>query len=229
MNKTQRMVLAAFAMVVAAPMLAVPATAAAGDFTPEFSFALSDMRIKANPQMTLKLAQDSGEEELSHVTLKIPPGFRLPTDAAVPNKDQIGAGSITIAAGPGCRPGALVGDAKAPLNAPATVVEQDRTDEQADAGVYAVWVLDISGVTKVPLEIRGSKAVGYTFDGDITPNDNTCPPFSFELKINSQTTSGVPVLRNPRFAKRYKFSATFTSADSPATVTIPQVFRITAS
>lgn len=218
-------------MMVGALVLAIafPVTAAAGDFSPEFSFELSDTRVKANPQMTLKLAQENGEEELAHVTLKIPAGFRLPSDAAVPNGDQIGAGSITISAGPGCRPGAPVGDAKAPFTAPATLREQDRTDEQADGGVYAVWILDISGVTKVPLEIRGSRAVGYTFDGDITPNDNTCPPFSFELKVNSQTTSGVPVLRNPRFAKRYKFFSIFTSADSPATVTTPQVIKITAS
>ncbi len=210
-------------------VLAFPTLAGAGDFTPEFSFALSDTRIKANPQMTITLAQDDGEEELAHVTLKIPAGFRLPTDAAVPNNDQIGSGSISIAAGPGCRPGSAIGGAKAPITAPATVREVDRTDEQADAGVFAVWVLDISGVTRVPLEIRGSKAVGYTFDGDIVPNDNTCPPFSFELKINSQTTSGVPVLRNPKRAGRYKFSGTFFSADSPTSVTIPQKFKITAS
>ncbi len=210
-----------------ATLLAFPTLAAAGDFSPEFSFALSDTRIKANPQMTLKLAQEDGEEELSHVTLKIPAGFKLPPDAAVPNNDQIGSGSITIAAGPGCRPGAPVGSAKAPFTAPATLREQDRTDEQADSGVYAVWVLDISGVTRVPLEIRGSKATGYTFDGDIAPNDNTCPPFSFELKVNSQTTSGVPVLKNPRFTGGYKFISTFTSADSPTVVTIPQKIKIT--
>lgn len=210
-------------------VIAFPTVAAAGDFSPEFTFELSDTRVKANPQMTLKLAQENGEEELSHVTLRIPAGFKLPPDAAVPSEDQIGSGSITIAAGPGCRPGAPLGDAKAPLTAPATLKEQDRTDDQIDAGVYAVWVLDISGVTQVPLEIRGSKALGYTFDGDIAPNDNTCPPFSFELKVNSQTTSGVPVLKNPRLAGRYKFSATFTSADSPATVTIPQKIKITAS
>ena len=223
MNSVRRILVAALTLVIASP-------AVAGDagFSPEFSFALSDTRIKANPQMTLKLAQENGEEELAHVTLKIPPGFKLPPDAAVPDQDQIGSGSITIAAGPGCRSGAP-GEAKAPLTAPATLKEQDRTDEQTDAGVYAVWVLDISGVTKVPLEIRGSRATGFTFDGDIAPNDNTCPPFSFELKVNSQTTSGVPVLKNPRFAKRYKFSSTFTSADSPTTVTTPQIIKITAS
>jgi hypothetical protein len=228
MKNIKRLLVAAFSMAIAVPAFAIPASAA-GDFSPEFTFALSDTRIKANPQMTLTLSQENGEEELGHVTLKIPAGFRLPPDAAVPNDDQIGAGEINIAAGPGCRPGAPTTEAKAPITVPATLKEQDRTDEQADAGVYAVWLLDISGVTSVPLEIRGSKALGFTFDGDIAPNDNTCPPFSFELNVNSQTTSGVPVLRNPRFAKRYKFSATFTSADSPATVTIPQVFKITAS
>lgn len=224
MKNIRRILVAALTLVIASP-----AVAADAGFSPEFSWELSDTRIKANPQMTLKLAQENGEEELAHVTLKIPPGFKLPPDAAVPNNDQLGAGSITIAAGPGCRPGAPVGDAKAPLNAPATLKEQDRTDEQVDAGVFAVWVLDISGVTKVPLEIRGSRATGFTFDGDIAPNDNTCPPFSFELKVNSQTTSGVPVLKNPRFAKRYKFFSIFTSADSPTSVTIPQVIKITAS
>lgn len=224
MKNVRRTLVAALALV-----MAFPVVAAAGDFSPEFSFELSDTRIKANPQMTLKLSQEDGEEELGHVTLKIPAGFKLPPDAKVPDQDQIGSGSITISGGPGCRPGAPVGDAKAPVTAPATLKEQDRTDEQVDAGVFAVWVLDISGVTKVPLEIRGSRALGYTFDGDIAPNDNTCPPFSFELKVNSQTTSGVPVLKNPRLAGRYKFSASFTSADSPATVTIPQRIKITAS
>ena len=224
MKRIRRTLTLALALVIAFPVVA-----AAGDFSPEFTFDLSDTRIKANPQMTLTLAQENGEEELGHVTLRIPAGFKLPSDAAVPNDDQIGSGTINIAAGPGCRPGAPAADAKAPISAPATLKEKDRTDEQVDSGVFAVWILDISGVTQVPLEIRGSRATGYTFDGDIAPNDNTCPPFSFELKINSQTTSGVPVLKNPRYAKRYKFSATFTSADSPATVTIPQVFKITAS
>lgn len=222
MRPFKRVLFSALAMA-----MAFPAFASAADFSPEFTFELSDTRIKANPQMILKLAQENGEEELATVSLFIPPGFKLPSDAAVPNNDQIGSGSITIAAGPGCRPGAPIGDAKAPLNAPATLKEQDRTDDQADAGVFAVWVLDISGVTKVPLEIRGSRATGYTFAGEIVPNDNTCPPFSFELKVNSQTTSGVPVLKNPRFAKRYKFSSTFVSADSGTTVTTPQVIKIT--
>lgn len=224
MKHIKRIFLPALAVVIA-----VPAIAAAADFSPEATFELSDRRVKANPQMTIKVAQDNGEEELQHVTLRVPAGFKLPNDAAVPNNDQIGSGTINIAAGPGCRPGAPVGDAKAPATASATVVEQDRTDEQIDSGVKAVWVLRITipGIAPIPLEIRGSRASGFVLDGEITPSDNTCPPLELQLRINSQTASGVPVLKNPRFPGRYRFSTTFTSQDSDAVVTIPQVIRIT--
>ena len=198
----------------------------AGDFSPEMTFDLSDTRVKANPQMKITVSQEDNEEELATVTLRIPKGFKLPPDAAIPNDDQMGAGTINIHVGPGCRP-----DAPAPADAnatlPATLKERDRTDEQIDAGVYAVWLLDISGVTTIPLEVTGSKLAGWTLAGEIAPNDNTCPPFNFELNVNSQTTSGVPILINPRRAGKKVFSGTFTSADSPATATIKQPITIT--
>ena len=189
------------------------------------TFSLSDTRVKANPQMKLTVEQDNNEEELATVVLKIPAGFKLPTDAAVPNNDQLGSGTINIHGGPGCRPGAPQ-DADAPITAPATINERDRTDEQQDLGVYAVWLLDISGVTNVPLVITGSRAAGWTLTGEIAPNDNTCPPFSFEVNINSQSASGVPIIKNPGVAGKKVFKATFTSADSPASVTIRQPIRI---
>ncbi|MBW3594988.1 MAG: hypothetical protein KY391_05365 [Actinobacteria bacterium] len=209
-------------------VLSLGPIAHAGDFTPTMTFKLSDTRVKANPQITITVEQDNNEEELATVTLKIPRGFKLPPDAKVPNNDQLGSGTINIHAGPGCRPGGIP-DADAPITAPATLKEADRTDEQQDAGVYAVWVLDISGVTKVPLVITGSKAVGWTLVGEIAPNDNTCPPFSFELKVNSQSTSGVPILKNPRKPGKKVFKGLFTSADSPATYLQKSVIRITAS
>lgn len=196
------------------------------DFSPKMTFELSDVRVKANPQMTIKVEQDNDEEELATVTLKIPKGFKLPTDAAVPNDDQMGSGTINIHAGPGCRPGAPA-EADAPITAPATLKERDRTDEQMDAGVYAVWFLDISGVTNVPLLVTGSKAAGWTLVGEIAANDNTCPPFSFELKVNSQTTSGVPILVNPKLPGKKVFSGTFTSSDSSASVTLRSPITIT--
>lgn len=200
--------------------------AKAVDFSPEMSFDLSDKRVKANPQMTISVAQDNNEEELATVTLRIPKGFSLPADDAVPNDDQMGSGTININAGPGCRPGAPA-EADAPITAPATLKERDRTDAQMDEGVYAVWFLDISGVTNVPLVVTGSKAVGWTLVGEIAPNDNTCPPFSFELNVNSQTTSGVPILVNPKKAGKKVFSGTFTSANSPASVTVKTPITIT--
>ena len=196
------------------------------DFTPEMTFDLSDKRVKANPQMKITVEQEDGEEELASVTLRIPRGFKLPPDEAIPNDDQMGAGTIVINVGPGCRPGSPA-PADAPATLPASLVEQDRTDEQRDAGIYSVWLLDISGVTTIPLLVTGSTRTGWTLQGEIAPNDNTCPPFSFELNVNSQTTSGVPILINPRRAGKKVFSGTFTSADSPATYTVKTPIVIT--
>jgi hypothetical protein len=201
---------------------------AQGDFSPTIEFELSDTRVKANPQMTVRVAQEDGEEELSHVTLTIPKGFSLPPDDAITNDDQLGAGMININAGPSCRPDSPAPGAKAPVDLPATLNEKDRTEEQAQSGVYAVWNLDISGVTNIDLVITGSKKLGWKLDGDIPPNDNTCPPFSFELNVNSQsTTDGVPILINPKKPGKKVFTATFTSLDSPQTITLKQPITIT--
>ena len=205
-----------------------PLAAHAGDFSPTIKFELSDTRVKANPQMKVSVAQEAGEEELAHVTLTIPKGFNLPGDEAVTDGDQLGSGTINIAAGPGCRadapPGTPTPEAS---NIPATLKEKDRTDDQVQAGVYAVWNLDISGVTNIDLAITGSKKTGWVLDGDIPPNDYTCPPFSFELNVNSQSTAGVPILINPKKPGKAVFSATFISQDSPATVTLTQKIKIT--
>ena len=199
----------------------------AGDFSPTISFELSDARVKANPQLTVKVAQEDGEEELSHVHLTIPKGFSLPPDEAIADGDQLGSGTININVGPGCRPGSPTPTAKAPADLPATLKERDRTEEEQQAGIYAVWNLDVTAV-KIDLAITGSKKTGWVLDGDIPPNDNTCPPFSFELRINSQsTTGGVPILVNPKKPGKKTFTATFTSADSPATLLLKQVITIT--
>lgn len=216
-------------IVTAALVIFGATTAFAGDFSPTIKFELSDARVKANPQMKVSVAQDDGEEELAHVTLTIPKGFSLPPDDAITNGDQLGSGTINIDAGPGCSPGSPAGAAKAPLSGvPAKLTEKDRTDDQKQAGIYAVWNLDISGVTNFDLLITGSKKVGWTLDGDIPANDQTCPPFSFELNVNSQaTTSGVPILVNPKKPGTKTFTATFKSQDSPATVTLSQGIKIT--
>jgi hypothetical protein len=124
-----------------------------------------------------------------------------------------------IEVGPGCHPSGG-GAPSGPATLPATLFEEDRTDEQADRGVYAVWVLDIMGVTKINLEVTGSVGSGFTLDGDIPANNFTCPPFSFDLTINKKSEGGTTILKNPRVAGKKKFSATFFSQDSPAKITL---------
>ena len=199
--------------------------AGAGDFSPKVRFKLSDRRVKANPQMKVHVEQDDGEEELAHVTLRIPKGFKIPADAAIPDGDALGEGEIVINVGPGCQAGSPV-PAKGPATLPATLEERDRTDEQADRGVRAVWFLDITTVASITLEITGSRLTGFMLDGDIPANDRTCPALAFDLNVNSQSASGVPIIRNPAGTGYKTFKATFTSQDSAATKTLKQTIRI---
>ncbi|HET7481679.1 MAG TPA: hypothetical protein VFK89_02335 [Actinomycetota bacterium] len=215
-------------MVVAlAGLMSLGGTARAGDFSPKMTFDLSDKTVGANPAMTVTVDQDNNEEELANVTLSIPKGFTLPADDAIPNNDTLGTGSITIHVGPGCRPGGPADADVALSNIPATLKETDRTDEQKDAGVYAAWLLDISGVTTVPLEITGSPKTGFTAFGEIAANDNTCPPFSFSLTVNATSASGVPILVNPKKAGKKVFAGTLQSADSGTAVTLKTPIVIT--
>jgi hypothetical protein len=209
-------------------VLVLPGIAAAGDFSPKMSFKLSNRTIKKNSAMKVHVEQEDGEEELAHVTLGIPAGFRIPKDAQIENGDVLGSGEIFIEAGPGCSPGP---EGAIPLTTqahlPASLEEADRTDEQVDAGVWAAWVLDIQGVTKINLTITGNPSRGFKLDGDIPPNNYTCPPFVFDLTIEKKSQGGVPILINPKVPDRYIFSSKFQSLDSGAIVTIRQAVKIT--
>ena len=210
-------------------VLAVAGAALAAEFSPEMEFALSDTKALANPELKIHVEQESAdEEEMAHVTLSIPKGFNLPADEAIAGGEELGTGGIEIAVGPACRKdgaGAIPLALDAPL--PATLFETDRNDDQADRGVYAVWTLDIQGVTKIVLEVTGSMKTGWKIDGDIPANDNTCPPLVFDLTVNAQSESGVPILVNAKKPGPKVFSGSFTSADSPATVVINQTINIT--
>lgn len=208
--------------------IAGSAIAQQGDFSPTMTFELSDTKVKANPEMKFHVEQDSAdEEELAHVTLGIPKGFGLPADEDIADGTVLGSGEIVIHAGVDCRPGpegAIPVGVDALL--PATLEETDRTDEQSDRGVYAVWTLDIQGVTKIVLEVTGSTKKGWKLDGDIPANDNTCPPLVFDLTVNSESADGVPILVNASKPKTYKFTGTFTSAQSPASVTLTTPIKL---
>jgi hypothetical protein len=206
--------------------LALVGSASAGDFSPSMSFGLDPAKVKANPELTIHVGQDTGEEELGHVTLRIPAGFNLPTDAKIEDGDRLGSADLAIDAGPRCA-------GTSPVSAPAmfplrNIVERDRTDEQSDRGVKAVWVVDLQPVTTIPLEITGSLKRGWKLDGDIPANQFTCPPLVFDATIFDKSAAGaVPILKNPAKPGKYVFSGTFSSQDSPTKKTIKQPIKIT--
>ena len=213
-------------------------------FTPTVEFGLSDTKLGANPEISIKLAQEEGENEMGHVILCIPGGFNVPADKKIEDGDQIGSADLAIDAGPRCA-------GQGPVSAPATfsdreILERDRTDEQADSGVRAVWVVDLQPVTTIPLEVRGTKLTGFTAEGDIPANQFTCPPLTFDGTIFAKSATGqVPILKNPPAvcptkmkkpgggckmpfgAGDYTFAAHFDTQDSPSTVLIEQPISIT--
>ena len=212
------------ALLLALP-LAVMGSASAGDFSPKMRFGLKPAKINANPELKILVEQDAGEEELGHVTLQVPSGFKLPTDKKIQDGDKIGTANLQIESGPKC---AGAGPASAPAMFPArNIVERDRTDEQADRGVKAVWVVDLQPVTTIPLEVTGNPRKGYKLDGDIPANQFTCPPLIFDGTIYSKSQTGnVPIVKTPGTPGRYVFRGKFHSQDSPTTKTIRQAIRI---
>jgi hypothetical protein len=206
--------------------LALVSSATAADFSPTMQFGLSTTKVKANPELTIDVEQDADEEELDHVTLRVPKGFKLPKDEAIDNGDLLGSADLTIAAGPGCGSD-VPGTATASIP-DRQIKEQDRTDQQADSGVVAVWVVDLQPVTSIVLEVTGSPKKGYTLAGNIPANQWTCPPLAFNGVIFDKTTTGqVPILINPKKPGTYTFSGSFKSQESPTTRTIKQKVKIT--
>jgi hypothetical protein len=213
----------------------------AEDFAPTVEFGLSDTKVGANPEVTINVEQEGGQQELGHVTLCVPGGFSLPKDAKIEGGTQIGSADLEIGAGPGC---ADAGPVTAPAMFPDRPIEEtDRSDEQIDRKVKAVWTVDLQPVTTIPLEITGSKKVGWRLDGDIPANQFTCPPLVFAGTI-SATAGEVPIFTNPPAAcpaklvkgkkclmpfgpADYLFAAFFNTQESDATTLIEQTITIT--
>ena len=195
---------------------------ALADFSPEFSLKLSDTKVKGNPALDIHLEFDKDDEEIGGFELKIPKGFNVAADEAIPNAagpgesdEVVGEGEVTIEAGIACRPGPE-GDipASGPVTIPATIYEKERTDDEADAGVHAVWLLDLEPLNRVRLLITGSPKKGWTMSGAPTPSDQTCNPLVVDLAINDKSESGVPLVTNSKKAGTHKFIATISSQDS---------------
>src|SRR3712207_1051388 len=78
---------------------------AQADFTPKFTFELTDAKAKANPGFVFHMEFDENDEEIGNFKASIPAGFNIAPDDAIENGDVIGGGEITIRAGFDCRPG----------------------------------------------------------------------------------------------------------------------------
>lgn len=197
--------------------------ALAAEFTPTADFTLSSTRVRGNPEMTVAVAQDQGEEELKSVVLRMARGFRLARDGQLQNGEQLGEGDISIHAGPRCA-GAPVGSA--PVNVPVDIVERDRTEQEREQGVKSVYVVDLEPVTTIDLLVRGSARNGWTLSGKIPANDFTCPPFSLEATFfRTAEESGTKVIVNPSAAGRYPLAITFRGLDGSRSTTTER-FRI---
>ncbi len=220
-------------------VLALVASVAHAEFTPTFSMKLSDTKVKGNPELNFHLEFDASDEEIGDFKATFPKGFYIASDDEVPTEacqipvraattcgETIGSGSITIAAGPGCRLGSGQPGA-APVTINATFYEVPRTDEEADSGVHAVWFLDIEPVNRVRLQIRGDKKAGWTIQGAPTPSDNTCNPLTVDLTINSKSESGVPIITNAPKPGPKVFSADIQSQDSPTVAHFEQTIVLT--
>jgi len=205
-------------------------------FEPKFTVELSDTKVLGNPELTFNLEFAADDEEIGNFIGYIPKGFDIASDEDIPTTtdpagreqgEVIGSGDIEIAGGPGCHPSFPVKEVKGPIPVPATFYERERTDEEVDKGVHAVWFLDIEPANRVRLLVTGSKKTGWKIEGAPTPSDATCNPLSATFTISAESESGVPILTNAKKPGPKKFMADIVSQDSPAIAHFEQVITLT--
>jgi hypothetical protein len=199
----------AVALVAGAVMLGLVAEAGAADFSPTIEFSLDNRKASVNSSLKTVVKQDQGEEELKSVELRVPAGFSLAVDQQLTDGETLGTGSIVIHAGPRCR-GAPTGSA--PLTVPVNIVERNRRSSEIASGVVAVYVVDLRPVTTIDLLVYGNADKGWRLEGNVPPNDNTCPPFTFDATFRQRSAqSNTPILINPQRGGAYTFEARFVS------------------
>lgn len=209
---------------------------AAAKFTPAFELEVSPTKVSANPTLKMKLSFAEDDDEIGLYTLFVPAGYTIATDEQVPDVsrgpgrpagDLLGAGTVTIAAGPGCNPSFPVKSAKQGVTIAASIYERTLTaDEKAKGGV-AAWVLDIEPLNRVRLLVTGSPAKGYTVSGAPTPSDNTCNPLAVDLTVNGVTQGGVKLLTNPAKPGPRTFRAVVQDQDGKSSVSFSKVVTTT--
>ncbi len=212
--RISRLVVAAIATI----SVVVPAVARAADFSPtaDYQMCTADSEADCVPnyytasavQFRVQLSQDKGEEELKHISLKVPAGFRYPKDEQLTDGERLGNADIVIDFGPGCAGG--VGTHPFEING--YFEERDRTDDEVDDGVRVVFRLNLDPIPPIDLKVYGTPRLGYHIETDISETRATCPPFNFDAVFfaNSED-SGIPLLRTPKTPGRYVMRAIFTS------------------
>ena len=222
-----------------ATALTMLAGVAQAEFAPKFELALSDTKIGANPNFDIHLEFAETDEEIRNFRMTIPKGFDVAGDEDIadepfiPTREErsgadIGGGTVTIAAGPACRPGPEGGiPVKENVTINAEIYERNRTDDEIDQGVHAVWLLDLEPANRVRLRVTGSPETGWVVEGAPDPSDNTCNPLVVDLTIEGKTADGTPVITNPLKPGKAKFKAEIESQDSAAVAVFNPVFKIT--
>lgn len=207
-------------------------------FAPKFELTFSDTKVKANPTLDLHLEFSAEDEEIGNFQLLLPKGFNIAADEDIENAaggpgpltgdEVIGEGTVTIEAGPDCRPGPEGGiPVSGPVTIDATLYEKERTDDEADAGVHSVWLLDLEPLNRVRLLVKGSPKAGWSIEGAPSPSDNTCNPLTVDIKINGTSESGVPLITNPSKPGKKIVVANISSQDSAAVASFKVPVKIT--
>ena len=212
------------ALVLSLSMLAPTAQA---KFAPKFSVSLSDTKALGNPALSFHLEFAEDDEEIGNFIGYLPKGFDIATDEAIPDDEEIGSGDIAIAFGPTCNPASPIKSPRPQAPIPATFFEKARTDDEIDAGVHSVWLLDLEPANRVRLLVSGSKLTGWKIEGAPTPSDHTCNALTVDLTINATSESGVPIVTNAKKPGAKKFMADIVSQDSPAIAHFEQIITIT--
>lgn len=215
------------ALLTALLALALFSAPASAGFAPKFSVDLSDTTRLGNPALSFHLEFARDDEEIGNFIGYLPKGFNVAADEAIAHDEEIGGGEIVIGAGPTCHPSSPLQDPRPEVPISATFFEQDRTDDEVDSGVHAVWLLDLEPLNRVRLLVSGSPKTGWKIEGAPTPSDWTCNPLTVDLTIDATSESGVQIVTNPKKPGPKKFAADIVSQDSPTIAHFEQIITIT--
>ena len=214
---------------------AAPSPVARGaDFSPAAEYHLCsedsaeacvhDYSTDSAVQFRIELAQEEGEEELEHITLKFAPGFRFPKDVQIEDGEHLGTARIETASGPGCA-GAV---GTAPLQIDGNFEERDRTQEEIDKGVRIVFRLNLDPIPPLDLKVYGNVRKGHRVEASIEDRPSTCPPFSFNGTFLARSEgSGTSILRTPHTGGKYALRVIFTGTQG-SVVAYRYLYKLTS-